>query len=276
MGLQAAFFGTKSLPGFNQYVDNFTSNYDGTENMVDRLQNAYGTESTDALLFGSVGSLTGVATYTRTDIRLPGSSYLRDFNITDMAPAAGMIKKTYDGIASSLKSIAANEGVNGRQLSEIAARTFPIKGVRGWIELGNGQSIDSRGQIVNEKLRTASAIGAKMLAMKPLREQLVVEEMTRIRSTSLKRGEARKQFRLALRASFRSGKLDGDKLNSLIKLYGKSTSGDYSNLKNTLKNEMEFALINKGYLQVLKDASSVSAKAGMMRMVNIITNEDYE
>ena len=107
-GLQAAFFGTKSLPGFNQYVENFTDNYDGTENMVDRLQKGLGTEVTDALLFGSVGSLTGVAAYTRTDIRLPGSSYLRNFNIADMAPAAGMIKKTYKGISDSLKRIETN------------------------------------------------------------------------------------------------------------------------------------------------------------------------
>ena len=161
-------------------------------------------------------------------------------------------------------------------MSEIAARTFPIKAVRGWIELGNGQVVDSRGQIVNEKLNTATAIGAKMLAMKPLREQLITEEMARIRSTALKRGEARKSFRMALRASFRGGSLDGERLNVLAKQYGKSTGGKYEGFKNTLKNEMEFALINKGYLEILKKASDVSARDGMIRMINATTNEDYE
>lgn len=267
-GLQAAFFGAKSLPGFNQYVDNFTSNYDGTENMVDRLQATYGSEATDAMLFGSVGTASGIAAYTRTDIRLPGSNYLRDYSIADMAPAAGMIKKTYGGVSEFIKSLSANEGLNAQQISEITARTFPIKAIRGWVEIANGQSVDSRGQIVNEELRNATGIAGKMLSMKPLREQLVIEEMARIRATSLKRGAARKEFKLALRSSFRSGSLDGDRLEAIVKQYGKSTGGDYDNLKQTLRNEMEFALINKGYLQALKDSSNISNRDGMLRMID--------
>lgn len=273
MGLQAAFFGSKSLPGFNQYVDHFTANYDGTENMVDRLQNAYGTEMTDALLFGSVGSLTGIAAYTRTDIRLPGSNFLRDYNITDMAPAAGMIKKTYQGISDFAGSLASNQGFNGRQIAENVARTFPISGVRGIVEIANGQSVDSRGQIVNEHVRTATGIAAKVLGMKPLREQLVIEEMARVRATSMKMADARREFRMMARAGFRSGKLDMD---ALIQQYLKSTGGEVGDFKRVLQNEMEFALINKGYLQLLKDSAKVSAQDGMLRMINILNNEDYE
>jgi len=274
MGLQAAFFGTKSLPGFNQYVDNFTENYDGTENLVDRLQNTYNTEITDALLFGSVGTLTNTAMYTRTDIAIPGSNYMRNYSIADMAPAAGLIKQTYRGISESVKSISANEGFNGQQLSEIAARTFPVKSVKGWIEIANGQSVDSRGQIINENINTASEIGAKMFAMKPIRDQGIIEEFSRIRSTQLKRKDARSEFRKALRASFRSGKLDKSRLDSLIKQYGKSTGGDYSNLKTTFRNEMEAALVNKAYLKVLQQAGNASQEDSMMRMIGIINRED--
>lgn len=273
MGLQTAFFGSKSLPGFNQYVDTFTENYDGTENMVDRLQNAYGTEMTDAFLFGSVGSLTGIAAYTRTDIRLPGSNFLREYNITDMAPAASMIKRTYQGAADFASSLVSNEGFNGRQIAENVARTFPINGMRGMIEVANGQTVDGRGQIVNENVRTATGIAAKVLGMKPLREQLVVEEMARIRSTAMKRRDARKEFRMMARSGFRSGKLDMD---VLIKQYLKSTGGESGNFKRVLQNEMEFALINKGYLQMLKDSAKASNQAGMLRMINILNNEDYE
>lgn len=275
MGLQSSFFGAKSLPGFNQYVDSFSSNYDGSENMVDRMQANLGTSLTDAVLFGGVGSLTGLAAYSRTEIGLPGSNFARTQEITSMMPAAGMIKRAYTGISESLQSLKANDGINSRELMEIAGRTFPTSAVKGWIQTGLGQTVDSRGQLINENIDTAIERFAKISNIKTLREQLLVEEFARIRSTEMKWKDLRGRARKALRASYRSGKLDSDSLNKIAKDY-LASNGQPDDFDNFLTGEVEAALVNKGYLRALMQAKKVSQVDQMMRMINILGNKDYE
>lgn len=274
MGLQTAFFGAKSLPGFNQYVETFTDNYDGSENLVDRLQESFGTEKTDMLLYGGVGTLTGLATYTRTDIVLPGSNFKYASSPLDFAPATSMIKQTYDFINDSIKSIGTNEGLNSRQLSEIASRSFPIRAMRGWFEIGNGMSVDSRGQMIDNNVRNGLDIFSRLSSIKTIRNQAVIEEFARQRSTQLRQNDIRAQMRLSLRSAFRSGELDGDFLTKMAEDYLKS-GGEPAGFKNFIRNQAMEGLVDKAYLRALELADKESKQRDYMRMMEIIS-EDME
>lgn len=273
MGLQAAFFGAKSLPGFNQYVETFTDNYDGSENLVDRLNSSFGTEATDWFLNGSVGGLTGLASYTRTDIVLPGSNWNRAESPLDLAAATSMVKQTYKGISDSLKSIYANEGLNGRQLSEIASRSFPIRALRGYFDIANGMSVDSRGQILDAEIRNGLDIFSKVSSIKTVRNQKVMEEFARQRGTQLRQKEIRQQTRMALRSAFRAGKLNGDAMNVFAKDYLRS-GGEPAGFKQFIKGQMIDGLVDKAYLNALENATRESKRKDYLRMIDIISDDE--
>lgn len=273
MGLQASLFGAKSLPGFNQYVENFTSNYDGSETMVDRMRKSVGEEATEYLLFGGVGTLTGWAAYTRTDIRLPGSNFAYSDSVFDLAPAVGMIKKTFGGIAETIQAANSNSGLSSARLSEIASRTFPIKGIRGYIDLAQGYRVDSRGQVIDEEIEGASEVMARMASVKTTRDQLLMEEFSRQKNTELKQRAVRHQSRQALRSAFRAGKLDSSTFKGTLKDYIKS-GGDPSDLPNFILEQAKFGLINKGFLKALSIAGDVSKQDDFLRLINIVADRD--
>lgn len=275
MGLQTFFFGAKSLPGFNQYVEVFTDNYDGSENMVDRLQASFGTEKTDWFLYGSVGTLTGLATYTRADIVLPGSNFKYAETPLDFAPATSMIKQTYNWVNDSIKSIAANEGLNSRQLSEIASRSFPIRAMRGWFEVANGMSVDSRGQMLDNNVHNALDIFSRLSSIKTIRNQAVVEEFARQRSTQLRQNDIRGQMRLALRSAFRSGDLDGEFLNKMAEEYLRS-GGEPGGFKSFVRRQALEGLVDKAYLRALELADKESQQKDYIRMMEIISQDMEE
>jgi len=272
MGLQSAFFGAKSLPGFNQYVENFTDNYDGTENLVDRLQNGFGTAATDWLMHGTVGSLTGLATYTRTDIVLPGSNYNSGDSVLDFAAATSMVKQTYKGVSDSIKSIAANEGLNARQLSEIASRSFPIRAMRGWFDIANGMQVDSRGQVLDSNTRNALDVFSRLSSIKTIRNQAVTEEFARQRSSQMRQNDIRQQSRMALRSAFRGGTLDGDFVNTLAERHYKA-GGEPAGFVPMLRSEMLSGLVDKAYLRALEIADRDSKQKDYRRLLEIISTD---
>lgn len=273
MGLQTAFFGAKSLPGFNQYVENFTDNYDGSENLVDRMQASFGTSVTDAFLYGSVGSLTGLATYTKAGIPLPFSNFNKSGNsILNMAPAASFIEQTYEGIYDSIKSVYANEGFNGRQLSEIASRAFPIRNMQGWFDVINGTEVDRRGQVIDNNVRNGLDVFSRVSNIRTIRNQKVMEEFSRQRSTDMRQRDIREQSRLALRSAFRSGKLDGEFLDTLARDYLKS-GGEPSGFAGFLKSQMIDGLVDKSYARALELATKQAKEKEYMRMMDIISRD---
>ncbi len=273
MGLQASLFGAKSLPGFNQYVDHFTSNYDGTENMVDRLDRSVGSEMTDALLFGTVGTLTGLASYTRTDIRLPGSNLATASSVFDLAPAAGMITKTYAGITETIKAATSESGLSSGRLSEIASRTFPVKAVRGWIDLAQGYQTDARGQIVDENIQGAAEVFSRLSSIRTLRDQRLMEEFSRQKNQQMKQQAVRNDARQAVRSLFREGKLNGENLNGVARDYLRS-GGEPGDFDNFLVEQAKYGLINKGFLKALSIANSPGKQDDFIRLMRILSDRD--
>lgn len=273
MGLQASFFGAKSLPGFNQYVEHFTSNYDGTENLVDRMQNSFGSDFTDAFLFGTVGSLTGLATYTRTDIVLPGSNFKYADSVLDFAAATSFVKQTFGGIGEIAGSLKANQGFNGQQLTEIASRTFPVRSVRGWFDIAAGQTTDRRGQVIDSNSRQALDVFSRVSSIRTARNQKIIEEFARQRSQQMKQSEVRSESRKALRSAFRSGKLDGDFINKLAEDYIRS-GGEPAGFSGFLRDQALTGLIDKAYLRALEISKQQSKQKDHMRLMDIISDEN--
>ena len=273
MGLQAAFFGGKSLPGFNQYVDHFTSNYDGTENIVDRMDRNLGSTMTDAFLFGSVGTLTGLASYTRTDLRLPGAGLATADSIFDLAPAAGLLERTYTGVSDIVKASASESGLSGNRLSEIASRTFPVKSMKGWIELSQGYSVDSRGQVIDEDIRGATEVFSKLSSVRTMRDQRLMEEFSRQKNQQMKQQAVKNQARNALRSLFRGGKLDSESLNGVAKDYLKS-GGEPGDFDNFMTEQAKYGLINKGFLKALSIADNPNKQPDFLRLMKILADRD--
>lgn len=222
VGMQTALFGATSVPGFNQFNEILQSNYNGSENLADRLYERYNDDAVDVLLSGSLSNIPklfgaddGIDMSSRAQVGLPGIFTAG----TDITQGPGAVVKTaFEGLPvvnmlGSFKNIAnetlrtykeTNE-LDASQFAEIVAQYSTHKLTRSGIELAQGYATDRRGDLLTEDTRTGISIAARAAGLKPLREAQRQQTLYRSRQIDLYNRELRNRLGKAIRQTIRDG-----------------------------------------------------------------------
>jgi hypothetical protein len=232
-GMQTALFGAKTVPGFTQYNEWFASNYDGSVNPVDNIQQRFGPAATDWFIYGSLSTLPkyaayaangfndysnsgdGIALYTRGDAnvqRIPGLWSVQH------TPVWNLFAQTFSAIGETVGALRSG-GLSATQTAEIVATHSISRPIRNIIEIALGESVDVRGQVINDDTRSGMSVAARILGLRPFSEQKTSELYFRMRGEELKQTALMQDLRQSTRAAIRGGEVDAESMAHALRQY---------------------------------------------------------
>lgn len=261
VGWQTALFGTRSLPGWDFFVNNLTDNYDGSVNLVDRLDKAMGPGATDFLLYGSLQTLTNMSISQRADA-----------NIFLNAASFSMVKRVYNMAADVANAVKTEGGFSSGQVAEILARGIPNREIRNVLDLAAGHTTDGAGQIILDNTRDWHTALTRLAGFKTVKEQKVIEEFSRERVTRMRQQDIMDNLRHMIRASIRNGNFNSDTMEKAIKMY-LDAGGSPSAFPDYLKEQAVRSLVDKTTLEAMDAVSDPNRQGDFMRLIRILGEE---
>lgn len=253
VGLQTFLFGAQSVPGITQYIQRFTENYDGTENIVDRLHKSIGPYATEAFLNGSISTLTGVSVGARASVGLPTLAtdvLTGEAGIHDI-PALRFLGRGIETVMKTVDSVVQEGGIDPAQIGTIIAQSGLNKFTSNAIEVAQGYAVDRTGNIIESNTRTALAIGSRIAGFKPLLADELREENRRNRTTERKRDALKARLADQLISKARSGKLDQTDIDDVLSDYVRA-GGNAENFKRFFNSQVVKGTQNKLSLELAK------------------------
>ena len=215
VGLQTMLFGAESVPGADLFLQKLSSNMDGDSNLADRLNTAMGQDAADALLNGSVASLTGVSIGPRVAIGLP----LQSGAGLDSVPAFRLSKRFASTTGRVIDSIKEEGGFDLNQFQQIIAASNLNKGLSNAIEWGQGFSVDVNDNIIEQNTRNQIGTVSRALGFKPLVADELRQENRRNRSTDRIRGALKERLANSLKSKVRAGRLTSEDVENALESY---------------------------------------------------------
>jgi hypothetical protein len=269
---QAAMFGTQSVPGFQQYNEIFSQNYDGTSNPIDRMRTAFGNDFSDMFFYGALSNLPklfgaedGVALYTRGDanvVRIPTI-----FSLSDTAPAR-LASTTMAIVRENVDMLRRGGQMSAQQSMEIMGRHFINRPIRNLFELAADSSTDKHGQLIADDIRSGMGIAARMVGAKPMMEAKAIETNYRIRSAELSQRVIRERMRDATRSMIRGGGVNSDGLQELAKDYIES-GGRPDYFPRWLQDQLMVSKLTRTEQQFIEFMKNPAKHDDLARMFNM-------
>lgn len=229
-GLQGSLFGAEALPGWGQFTDRFMSNYDGTHNIVDRLNESLGPMGADVFLNGTLANLPrlfgaddGISVGPRASAGIPFEQGIG----ARAVPGLGMLIKAGETAGKLIDSAIENQGVAPTQVAEILATSNMNKFMTNAIELGLGHAVDNMGGLIEQDTRTRIGIAARTLGFKPLMADEMRQESVRHRTTERIQQQLKQRLTDSLTSSMRNGRLSTNAVEKALESYVRAGgSGD--------------------------------------------------
>jgi len=239
VGLQSAFFGAESVPGVQGFIDTFTSNYDGSSNLVDRMNASLGHDATEWMLNGSIASMTGISFGPRASVGIPGTRMnpINSNFYLEAAPATSMISKAAGVVKGSWDNIMETGEFNPGYAAQLFARSNLNKGTANVIELAQGFSEDINGNLIEGDTRTQAGVIARTFGMKPLYADEFRQENRRNTATDAKRNELKDRLAANLQTHARRGTLTGEVVEDALGSYVKA-GGDPERFRRFYKSQI--------------------------------------
>lgn len=254
VGLQASLFGSESLPGWEQFTNIFMDNYDGSFNVVDRLNEVMGHTGADVFLNGTVGNLPrlfgaedGISIAPRASVGLPFQS---GFSLDSIA-GVRLLARAGQTFGKVVDSAIENEGLAAEQVGEILATANINKLLSNTIEIGLGHALDHNMSLIEENTRTGIGVASRALGFKPLMTDEMRQENVRNRATERIQSELKARLGDALQSAVRNGKLDDDTIESALDSYLKA-GGNAGNFRTYLQSQVLAATQTQSSQEIVK------------------------
>lgn len=270
--LQSTLFGVESMPGAEELINTFTSNYDGSENLVDRLNAAIGHEATEVLMNGTLANVTsllgltefgeGVSVGPRASIGLPGQF---GFGATSAA-GVQMVQRLVRLANNSFDAIAQEKGIDVGRQAEIMAQANVWKFAGNAIELAQGYALDTQGNIIEEDTRTAFGVGSRVLGFKPLVTDELRQQNRQNRVTDRIRRELMQRLSDQLRSKFHRGKIASEDVEDALTSYVRA-GGRPENFRNYFARQYVRGLTSKLDLEIAEAVRNSNDEARLGRLL---------
>ncbi len=264
-GMQQMLFGANSIPGVQQFVETFTTTYDGTGNAVDALDSMYGRSFTDWFMYGTLSSVTGIDFPSRGDVTMP--AIFSGESLGTAVPGFNVINTLGKGVVQMISSMR-QQGLDSDTISEIIS-IYCVNGFcKNVFQILQNTSVDRHGATIENEIRTFENIIPRLVEMKSTREAQKARELQRNRvQRQIKKGHIdrlAKQFRTAMRA----GDLDGEMIEEGLMDYYKA-GGSPTNFKRFLKEQILSASFEKSSRLLLELIGKSDAQGGAARLLRV-------
>ncbi len=238
-GMQAFLFGTGSLPGVAPAIQTLTTSYDGRTNIVDILDDAWGSEAVNIMGSGALANLPklfgladGIAIGNRGSISFP-NIFDPSSTIEDLAPSIRTVKTLLQGMGQIADTMA-QSGFDGRAIAETVS-TNAVNGMtKNLAQLGLGYSVDKSGQLINADTRRLPDVIARLTELKTINESNKFKEASRNRMASENRAELSRRLNKQLQTAARGGTLDSISLDKIL-IDHHNAGGTMSTVKNRVR-----------------------------------------
>lgn len=278
---QASVFGGSTVPGFKQFSEIFASNYDGSSNLVDGMENRFGTPFTEAFLYGTLSNLPkwlgaddGIALYTRGDTSIRSLPSI--FSLSD-TPVVAAGQAALDAASQAIGLIREKGMLNDKDIAELLSQYSISRVVRNAATLYTGYSVDKRGQVISDDVYSTIGLLARGMSLRPMQEARSVEASYRNRSAELSRRARLEVLRRDVRTSIRDGSLDKN-LDRIVSNYVKY-GGSIERFPQWLIEQSLRAKVDKTQLEFqekLKSGKHAEALRLLHVMDPLLTEDEFE
>jgi DNA uptake protein ComE-like DNA-binding protein len=252
---QAASFGLKTVPGFNEINNLWFQHSDGKNDPYDEIYKRFGQSTGDALMGGVWGNLPKLVGGKALDLSSRGDTA---FNAPVLVDPTGTISRP-PAIFSTAKKIATgvgqaigllgqnNPGLSGQEIAEIASNTIPNRPLAGMIESwgAGGNDTDNSGQLVARSHDWLDS-AARVLGVRTQTQANEIEAFYANKQATEIRAGQRAELLRNTRGLLRGG--DTDKLAGLFDNYV-NTGGDPRHFKAWVKSTIQTASVTRGERQ---------------------------
>lgn len=267
--MQQFLFGANSMPGVQQFVETFTTTYDGRGNAVDALDNMYGREFTDWFMNGTLASLTGIGFGSRADVSMP--AVFSGESLTTAVPGVNVMMTLGEGLSEMVKSMR-QQGLDPDAIGEIIS-VYGVNGfLRNSMQILQNTSVDRHGATIENEIRTFENIIPRMMELKSLREIKKSKELQRDRIQQQTERAHMDRLSKQLRTAVRAGDVDGELIESALMDYYKA-GGNPTHFKRFLREQILTASFEKSS-RLLLQAIRASDEQGKMARLMRITDDD--
>lgn len=247
-GMQASVFGAQSVPGFDQFTEYFASAQDGEVNVIDGLRNRFGNEAADLILYGSLSNIPklfgqdGISLYSRGDVnvrRLPVlSGDPRDI------PFISFAQNTYNLINGTIDQFTEAGQFSRQQQLELIGTYSQNRPIRMLAEIAAGVSVDRRGQVISDDVRSGLSIASRLTGLRPMLETKQLEAYSRLRGVEASRGHKRLITRRGIRSAIRGNSFDSELIEESLMNYIQQ-GGQPQNFRAFLRDQFSAAMTNR-------------------------------
>lgn len=256
--MQTALFGAESLPGFKQFQQLMTDNLNANSNPVDNLRKRYGELPADFILYGSISNLPrlfgtgdGISLFTRADSNFRGVPSI----VTPTQSASySLLESLGKTVSAEVDQFRTGGQWSLQQTMEAVGTYFPNRYVKRMAEVWSGYSVDERGQVISSDVRNFMSIASRQMGLRTLKEQREIEGYMRTRSVAQSQMAIRDRASDSLRAMFRGGDLDTDKVMNVVRDYVKQ-GGDPRYVGRFFQNQVLASLVerdNRAFAEALR------------------------
>ena len=217
-GLQGAIFGAESIPGLQSYMQLYTSNSNGDENIIDRMNQAYGTEFTDVFLNGTISTLLprslgaggGISIGPRAAVGIPFEQAITKGQLDPADSIAGfrLAAKMFQYSKKVFDNVVQEEGLNPIHAAQLFAATNINKGISNFIELATNRSTTINNDLIERETRTQIGIASRLLGFKPLFTDELKQEIYRANMASRRQANLKQRLAESMQTAFRTGNMD--------------------------------------------------------------------
>ncbi|KKM93215.1 hypothetical protein LCGC14_1210590, partial [marine sediment metagenome] len=280
---QAAVFGGETIPGFNQYNDFFFTNWDGTANPVDAMNNRFGPEFSEWFLNGVLSNLPkmagfedGIGLSTRGDVNFRNIPTMFTFQDT---PVFAMFKDFTNATKASFGRLRTQGKLTVDDLAEIAQSYSTNRALRNIGTLYTGYATDRRGQVIAEspsfgdiirgEVENEVGLMARLAGLRTLDEKRRVEASFKNRTTDISRRYRLGNLRSVVRTQLRAGKFGKDELNDAITYYVKF-GGSPNYFPRWLAQQFLTSKVDKSALELMKIINNPQKSDQALRLLSVL------
>lgn len=224
---QASVFGGQTVPGFQQYVDYFASNYDGSVDPVQTFRENFGDDASNLIFYGALSNLPklfgaddGIALYQRGDVNVRSIPTLVTPQNTPIVSVWGDVLRMGGQVLSQMKE---RNGLSAQQTAEIMGAYSPNRMLRSagqlYTSAASGHVVDRRGAVVSADTELGMSTVARLLGFRPLSEAHANEQYYAVRASEAARSAKMEDLRATVRADIRSGDFSESSLKRAVSRY---------------------------------------------------------
>ncbi len=281
---QAAVFGGQTIPGFQQFSELFLTNFDGTANPIDGMNNRYGPEVTEALMMGTVSNISklfgfedGFNFSSRGDVNPRNFPTLLTIGDT---PVFQMFQDFFNLTRETVGMLRTRGGIDDDQMADIIQSYSTNRFLRSQASLYTGFVTDRTGQVISSDtpsykdilrgdIQNEMALIARMMGVRLLSEDAKIRAHTRNRSTDISRRYRLGELRDVFRSDFRSGKGTQESLEKGFEQYMRF-GGSVDYFPRFMIEQFMRSKVDKTSLNILKILNNPQKSDNLMRLMNVL------